>query len=280
MNRFKSLRILLLLTLASYATGMLTSCIKEDRSKCPCRISLCMNKIDRDIIKRIDIMVADRSGKIVYYDTLHRESLSSEYRFQLPREDYSLYVWGNITHKTEVGIEKRSLMISDECDADHYYFHSSPIYASGEECSISIEMAKRHSKIKVTLTGAQEENEKELELVVGSGTGGYTADGDIIVRKRTFSPKRERNGKDEDSSPTYLFSAIREKKPSDLVIKVLYRGKEIISYPIGDVLYEMGRDISADEYEDVEVTIDFSYSTIKIEIMDWVTTDEIYEIFF
>lgn len=164
-------RILLFSILASYTVLSLFSCdsIMEDRSACPCFVTLDFSGTDTSI-KRLDLWFLASDGEILARDTILKESYLLPYNVRLAKDMVGCHVWGNP-------------------DTDSLYYSGTELDATGETVHEYIEVCREYADIYLILDGS--EGDGILSSWITCSTSGRGIDGEYIEQEHIVSGIKE-----------------------------------------------------------------------------------------
>ncbi len=243
-------RILLFSILASYTVLSLFSCdsIMEDRSACPCFVTLDFSGTDTSI-KRLDLWFLASDGEILARDTILKESYLLPYNVRLAKDMVGCHVWGNP-------------------DTDSLYYSGTELDATGETVHEYIEVCREYADIYLILDGS--EGDGILSSWITCSTSGRGIDGEYIEQEHIVSGIKEI---DSDGNLFFRYRIIRQKSMEKMKLAVStysYEGSKVVnSYDLGGWLSAIGYDMEAENLEDVVIGADFSFSCFNIEVEAW-----------
>lgn len=233
------------------------SCIKEDRTVCPCLFSMDFSHINREIVKQLHIFIIDDNHNTLLHDSLNNEKFGDIYEMYIPKRNVEIMIWGNIGKSSILDtLNKRVNTVNGE-NPDNLYLYYNMICIHGEKMRVRISMRKYYHNIKVFFKGKANKN-RELSIRINSSTSGYNFDG--IPAGGEYNLIRD---------SVFSFNIFRQKIPEELMMTLSDGNKVLFEYELGKNIlplfdYEGNRDLN-----DVCLIIDFSSSTIKVDKVDW-----------
>ena len=247
--------------------------IWEDRSKCSCYLSLdlaeCRGKSDL-----LQIWYYNSEDSLVLKDTADLSN-SLFYEAALPRGLIRYHVWGGIQNMevTEESGSKTMIMQIKGREFGPLYRFDGMVNTDCEEAYDAVQLRKEYAKLGIIFKNVPDKFERALKIRILCGTSGYCTDG-------TFA-----------EHSTYMESEINSNKPVEFIlgrqlstkkIKLLLFScsegdteEQIGEIEIGEMLFKAGYEMKEREVKDIELTIDFSASSIKITVEDWSITKEV-----
>ncbi|MCI2081700.1 MAG: hypothetical protein LKK19_03635 [Bacteroidales bacterium] len=193
--------------------------------------------------------------------------------YPVSKSTNAIYLWCNITAKTEVDINDKKL-ISDGTGCDSLYC-SSIFFDSGQESLRSeMKMQRMYARLFVGITGF-DEKEVPVKIRVKGTTKGYYVDKSLVMGGTTFEvmPLVNSKGSLPEIRDTVDFSVniIKQENLSGLEMTVYFSSGMGKTLPIGKILKNYGAEESAgdDFFKDYHVVINMVHGTITIGILKW-----------
>ena len=225
----------------------LTACtVLEDRDSCPCTLSF----VPASDVGRVHLMLDTGSG-FLWEDCV--EDLG-ESRFQVPREMLRCCV----VQVAEPGPEG-SWLIPEGEDCPEIHMHRSRIDARCAEVTDTVTLHKYFCVMDIRLKGSASGKVRSLE--VRSSTAGYDRHGESAEGVFCHSPSRLKSGAYRLRLPRQL--------SSDLEMEVEFLSGSSTVFPLGVYMERLGYDWTAEDLEDVQLSIDGQNSTVRIITSCW-----------
>lgn len=269
------------------AVLLISSCtVLEERSGCPCYLTMDFTKIDKGI-REWQFWLFTPEGEIMFKDTIYRRSYSSPYTVQVPRDrQMQCLLWGNARSATlldETMSPATSILKKEGVLADSLYFFSDIVDTWKEDGWVSVEPRKEFATVDVYMLGWAG-IEYVVELIIECDTKGFYVDGDFYPGKvytqmqfdnidNNYSHFSGRILRQPDTENIKL-SMLLKKKEIDGTIGNVIVDKDI---PIGKYLEENGYDMHNPVLEDIRMDIDYSNNDFRIKAEDWEATYKLIE---
>jgi len=247
---------------------LLSSCsIKEDRSGCPCYLTVDLSQVlnasltppswwDRDL--RIALL---QDGTTIRESRVPYEEAQPEYVYQVPKGS----VWVTGVLGLDAGLMTDGVVRYPEGqESDCLYVSSRLVPCEGEEARCVLEMYKQFSRIEIL--GLES---FDYRMVVTAGCSGL----DLRTREALEGRFRFPIRCEEDGSCHFR---LPRQQSDDLMILLLDKqdGHLDNSIPLGRFLTDIGYDWNAASLSDVTVRVDFVTLSVSITISDWDRTVE------
>lgn len=233
---------------------LLSSCIKEDRSICPCHLYVDLTEVDSSAISSVKMAVSDVASCFLVSEVV-KEDYASECVLKVPRRR----LWFNVYSGDDgLGTQDSGLLIPYGRDCPPVYMYSSLIDADCEKVVKKVKMSKNHCKMTVCL-----ENEKgfEYSMSVKGNVCGYSADGLPLAGEFNYRLKSEEDGG---------FSVIvPRQQDSSLVLDVEDGDRVLKSFALGEYVNASGYDWKSENLRDIVVTIDYALTKVRVQVKGW-----------
>ena len=249
--------------------------IFEDRSDCPCYLTLLLDGCDPSRVRNLHVWLFDSSGDILRRDTLYGGEYGNGYRVLVKRDMVECRVWGNITEATYIRKDMRPeaiLLKKQTLSADSLFFYGSGIHTEGEEVSAKVVLRKEFLTVKVLLKNAAETG-YPVGMQILSGSEGLDINGKPVAGTGVTAAFPEPG---EGEEPEYRFRLLRQEECAGIRLLITdgpmdqTGSSEVLKeYPLGEWLVQNGYDMKAENLSDVEIEIDFSASLITVSAEDW-----------
>ena len=260
----------------------LASCtIFEERSGCPCYLTVDFSKVDKGI-REWQLWLFDDDGGLMYKDTVYRRSYSSPYVVQVPRNrQVQCFMWGNARGATilEEAYSSSTLLLKKEgLPADSLFFYADTIDTWKEDGLMSVSPRKEFATIDIYIYGwAEIDFVAEMELLCDSR--GFYVGGDFYPDK--ISVQMPVTGID-DYYTHFSGRMLRQHDTENIKLSLILKqkeidgkiGKELVNQeiPIGMFLEANGYDMQNPILQDIRMELDYSYSNITVRTDDWEAT--------
>lgn len=233
----------------------LTSCaIKEDRVPCPCVLELDFFCADSEEIEEVDLAVTSRED-FQWRDTLDFRSEGEGYLVFVPRTDLHLRAWAG----AEGYISKDRIVIPLGKDCPKVYMHDSDLKVDEEYVSAAVRLRKNHCVMTVVMEGDGEINS---DLLIKGTVAGYDEAGEPLPGEFEYAMKTGYQSR--------RYVAILPRQTDTSLMLEINDGKgNRKSFALGKYIASSGYDWTADELDDVTVTLDYALTELKLSISGW-----------
>ena len=228
--------------------------VKENRHDCPCKLVLDLSEIDTSLVKSLNIL-AVCDGNAVYTDYVSASDFDKEYICDVPHGDLRLNVW--CVSKERIDNEL-GVVIPYGCECPVLYMNSFMIDTWGESCREVVHMHKNYCRLTVVVEGV-DDPPYSLTFkgnVDGYKLNGFPSEGDFAC---VAYPGEE--GKLQAGLPRQL--------DDSLVLEVDDGSTVLKTFALGEYIIKGGYDWTAEELQDLTVTLDYQITYIKIAISSW-----------
>lgn len=225
--------------------------VKEDRSACPCLLTMDLSAIDTSVVKVLNVLATSSDG-IVFSDIVQSDDFSFLYAREVPHKDIRVTLWGT------AGIDDR-LDIPYGCECPALYMHAFDADTSGETFHEIVDMKKNHCRLTVLFDG---EVEMPYSLTFRGNVCGYDYRG--LPSEGDFACVAYPEG-DVGSQIT-----LPRQLDSSLMLDVEDEGSSLVkTFAIGEYLVKSGYDWTEADLEDVTIILDYYVTGITITYKGW-----------
>lgn len=228
--------------------------VKEDRSLCPSRMVLDFTGLDTDMIGSVCLLGTGPDG-IVLRDHVKSSDFDKTYVREMPYGKLRLNFWSGADGYIS---DKDGLVIpfGDECPA--VYMSSSEHEVVEERWEHKVSLKKNYCCITVAVIGM---DTMPYGLSLSGNVKGYGLDGSPLEGEYGFIAYPGEDGK----------AVIRVPRQLDASLMLIVDDSNMVrkSFALGEYIAESGYDWTADELEDISVTLDFSVSYSTLIINKW-----------
>ena len=257
----------------------LDSCtILEERSGCPCYLTIDLTKVDKGI-REWQLWLFDKDGEVMFKDTIYRRSYSSPYVVQVPRNrQLQCFMWGNVRGATilDEAYSPSTLLLKKEgLPADSLFHYAETVDTWREDGFMKVIPRKEFATVDIYIYGwADIDFVAEMELVCDSR--GFYVGGDFYPDE--VSVQMQLRGIDDyythfsgrmlrqpDTENVRLYLRLMKKEIDGTV------GEELVNrdIPLGKFLEDNGYDMQSAQLQDIRMELDYSYSNLIIRTDDW-----------
>lgn len=239
-------------------TGLLmtvASCsVKEDRTDCPCRLSLEMNAVDTSVVQYAELVVTNSDGFFLR-DTLEVEDFQNGYVAQVPRGEIGVGVYCGASGSVD-DAGRLEINYGEECP--HVYMHSSFIVADGETTVEEVRMRKNHCIMTIRV---QAEKDFPFRLEAKGMIDGYESGGKPSVGAFMYAMYVDEQGCCQFVLP--------RQTDNSLVLEV-HGEKDILrTFALGEYVAASGYDWLDDDLKDITISLDYALTQVAVSVEDW-----------
>lgn len=258
-------------TLAAVTLTLGGCSVKEDRSECPCLLSLRPGeRFDPSGSSALWLRDGESVNDFLLFGRFGPESVKE---YPVDRGTDAALLWCNLTSKTFVTRDGMELLVNGS-DCDSLYFGGVAGDMDTDYFTSEVEMHRMYAGLDIEVTGFNLLDAPRSIRVVG-GTRGYKADKSLIRGETSFeavpaAPPLIRKAPGEDYSVHFKLNILRQDPLSDLSLTVDTASGRAGTFPIGSMIAEMYD--TADEYsffKDYDITVDLMHGTVSIMIRQW-----------
>lgn len=228
--------------------------VKENREACPCRLVLDFSENDTVSVRSVELLLSASEGFYVA-DTLQCSEFDEEYQVLVPSGDVHVLAWYG-GEGCVAGGYGLTIPYGDDCPEVYMSFFN--VHASGEVFRKSVRMMKNHCKVTLYV---QSEEDFPYSLVVRGDVSGYDPDG--TPAEGEFMCELEL-----DNAMVGCVSLPRQLDES-LCLEV-WEGDQVLKvFTLGRYISAVGYDWSAENLEDITLSLDYAHNIIGISIGEW-----------
>ncbi len=266
-------RTALVLTSLLLAAVLPAACgIKEDRSVCPCYVSL----KDTSAIE-----VKDGSSTLVWF-LAGQSTLDSYFNLEsgdtaglreipVGRKTDRVHVWKGISHKSVIDIGSMSILFNST-DTDPLFWASAELDCNAEEAYAEFGMKRMYARLIIDVIPSGFGSRPESIRITGS-TGGYYADKSLAAVPLRIEKSAARTKASGGTADMVTFEAnIGQQKNLDkLELTVIGEDHSFSGYNLGMLIRSAGIKSEDDPafFSDIHITIDNIQKTLSVTIEQW-----------
>lgn len=228
------------------------SCIKEDRTACPCRLVLDFSEVDASVLSADIQLTSDQD--FAFYDSVDRDSFE-DYTLTVPRIPLYLSVWAGtgsfLGHDMSV-----SIPYGEECP--RLFLHKSEISTDSEVMKERIRLCKNHCVLTVQVEAGED---YPFKLTVKGKVDGYGSNLKPTVGEFSCKAVPDSLGR--------CVVVIPRQLDSSLVLDVDDGLGAVKTFTVGETIVAGGYDWGAENLDDVTVKLDYALTEVALEIIGW-----------
>ena len=264
-------RIAILLLCAA----MLASCIKEDRTACPCSLHVDLSLIDKNYVNKMDLVMND-NGITPSWFTVDEQYIGDTVILPVNKSEFDFCAWGNLRESV---VDLRKGTISSAHNTDTLWSSYHRIMTRCEDAYVTVEPQRRYIPVTIFVRGMIA-NLKDIQPSLTSVSNSFDFNGnatgnlDKDYLKMIIEP--------DTPEGYYQFETLMLNQPSatDAGLELTFiedGAQRRASYPLGKMLYEDGEDITLADGKPIVVDLMLGSGNIflTIGVADWQQHDVI-----
>lgn len=233
----------------------LMSCsVKEDRTDCPCCLHLDFSGTDTTAVPQVQLYLSDGlqyiSDKMVYASDFMPEIV-----LEVPRTGLYVNVYAGAVGLLE---PDAGLVIPYGHECPRLYSYSAEIDTRCEKACAKVDLRKNHCVMSITII---KNDELDYGLHVKGNVCGYDAAGEPVPGAFSYVPAAETDGRYRTVLPRQV--------DSSLILEVDDGTEVLKNFALGEYIAAGGYDWTAQDLEDVDVTIDWAQTVVKLKVQGW-----------
>ena len=249
------------------------SCIKEDRTKCPCNLHVDLSRVDGDYVRKVDLVMSDvAAGGNPWWYAVEKRYIGDTLIIQVDKSEFDFCAWGNMVRSVK---DERSHNISPGIEPDSLWSCYRRIVTRCEDAYVTVEPERQFIPVTIIIRGMLQGISWVNPTLKGINdcfdyNGNATGSPLILLPRLVSGP--------ESSDGCYLYRTMimTQTRSDNAVLGLEYErnGARVSGeYPVGRMLLEAGEDISLRDQRPIviELTIGTSDILLSIKVNDWTT---------
>ncbi|MBQ9584331.1 MAG: FimB/Mfa2 family fimbrial subunit [Bacteroidales bacterium] len=254
----------------------ISSCIKEDRSDCPCYLSVDLSQIEIEYIDKVDLVMSASDVSEAQWISVERSFIGDTLVVPVKRREFDLCAWGNLKG-SQVDTHTNSIISADRPDSLWSSYHH--VSARCEDAYVKVTPQRRFIPVTIIVRGMIS-SVVDIEPVLTQVSSGFDFNGNPAGKLAVTHPKLTHTPDSEADYYTFESLLLNQPSATDAGLELTYSsgGRERrTSYPLGRMLLEEGEDISLANGNPVVVDLVLGQGNIflTIEIEQWQAHDVI-----
>ena len=244
-------RILCLLPLS---LALCACSVKEDRSACPCELSI---RSDEPLMTEGSVLVSVfQEGSIVRQGMLSGEDFDSgKCTVTVPRKPSTVTVFTGITLMSAAG--GRWLGIPAEGQCDEVYSCSEPVDPRGDECECTVVLHKNFARLDIAVIGMPE----GASLRIEGSVQGY----DLL----SLDPCEGDFGCEPEENGAGWRLRLPRQRDDSLTLEVASGIGTVGTVPLGAIIAACGYSYDEPDLPDMSVTVDLTRKDAFVRVAGW-----------
>lgn len=252
-------------------SGLLSSCIMEERDGCPSYLSIDFSGTPEEV-KSIILLLRYEDGFCIM-DTVLREDYANPYEIPVRRGTPFVSAFGNVDKM--VFDDGFSIIRGEESDKIYTDFRKGCY--NGDLSHDTIKLGKSYIGLYIRVMNPAEAS-CSVEITTECSSIGYSYSGEILEGIFRHTPEPHHIPTAEEGYYEFLSRIVRQKNGDAVLrIKSVQNGaeEEILEIPLSEKLKAAGMDMGSKDLQDIFITINYSRSSMKISVDDWERTEHI-----
>lgn len=252
------------LILILFAAAFCSSCIKEDRSGCPCLLRMEFETSDGKLPEgRLLVSVTGESFSMT--EVVAPAELEGPLELEVPRTGVRVNIWSEDAAPMVVDGDGLVIPFGDDCPPVR--MNSSLLDTDCECLGAKFTVLKNYCHLTVVMEDADEGY--PYDLSVSGNVDGYGLDG--LPRHGRFCHYLPPSASPSSGSGEQLTRDILLPRQSDssLMLEISENASVLKTFAIGNYIAQSGYDWAGKELEDIVVRIDYACTRLEITVGDW-----------
>ena len=257
------------LLLCTIVLAALTSCIKEDRSKCPCYLYVDLSRVDTNYINKIDLMTSGTTAA-PQWTRVERSAIGDTVILQVAKDEIDFCAWGNLRSSSVVS-SSRTIVTSDRPDSLWSCYRR--LSTRCEDMYVTVEPERQYIPMTIIVRGMLQ-GISDVQPSVTSVSKSFDFNSAATADKQTIFPTEVLSP--QVSGGYYQFNTVlmTQQNATDACLDLDFKmdGKPVtVGYPLGEELYKIGEDISLSDQKPIIVDLVIGGGSIffTISVSDW-----------
>lgn len=265
--------IKILITVVLTLVALLSSCVREDRTHCPCNLHVDLSRVDVDYVHKVDLVMSDVAvdGYPEWY-AVDKKYIGDTLIIQVDKSEFDFCAWGNLATSLP---DDRSRIISPVDAPDSLWSCYRRIVTRCEDAYVTVLPERQFIPVTIIIRGMlQGISNIRPALNFISDCLDYNGEAkgipQILIPKLISSPHQGQG--------YYLYRTmiLTQQSATDAHLELEFErnGKTIKGdYPVGEMLLEIGEDISQRDQNPIvlDLTLGATDIFVTIKVIDWVT---------
>lgn len=236
-----------------------TSCVKERRGECPCRLLLDLSALDTVLSPSARINVIGPDG-FMYDELLDAESYAEEVLVMVPKGECRLCVYSG---ERGMADPEAGLPIPYGTECPPVYMNSSYLDTDCEVLRKGVLLRKNHCRLSVVI---EDPDHFPFGLAIRGCVAGYGTDGVPLNGAFFYEVKSVHDGNWTVSVP--------RQTDNSMMLEVGDGTAVLKTFALGEYIHASGYDWNAADLKDITVGIDYTRTKLTVSVRGW---DEVYE---
>lgn len=248
----------------------LVSCIKENRDNCPCYLHVDLSRVDSHYVHKMDLMLAERLGNDLSWYAVEKKFIGDTLILKVDKSEFDFSAWGNLDSSH---LDDPTRTITSGEPADSLWSFYKPISTRCEDAYVTVIPERQFIPVTVILRGMIQ-GLTDIQPAFGNISGSLLYGGTATGRKGTLIPILVHTPQDDAYYYMYKTIILTQASATEAALDLHFarNGRTVdMTYPVGEMLAELGEDISSTNQN--PIVIDLAIGTadilITIKVSNW-----------
>lgn len=257
-------RIILILAIAA-----LISCIREDRTDCPCYLHVDLTQVDSNYVRKMDLMLRSEAGGIEWFP-VRKSAIGDTLIMSVSKSEFDFSAWGNLFYSV---LDDNRMTIEPASAPDSLWSYSNHINARCEDAYVKVVPDRQYIPVTIIVRGMLQ-NITGIRPVLENISGALLYDGMAAGSTGTVVPVPTETGGGASQYYMYQTMILTQTSATAAQLRLSFERDGIPVegvYPVGEMLCEMGEDISRVNQNPIiiDLTIGTASVLLVIRVSDW-----------
>lgn len=251
------------------AAMALSSCIKEDRTHCPCYLHVDLTQVDPHYVHKMDLMLKADGGPAEWYP-VRESAIGDTLIMSIDKSEFDFSAWGNLYGSVR---DDDRMTIKPGEKPDSLWSYSNRINARCEDAYVKVIPDRQYIPVTIIVRGMLQ-NITDIRPVLENISGSLLYDGMATGGTGTLVPVPTETGSGEAPYHMYQTMIMTQTSATAAQLRLSFVRDDIRidnTYPVGEMLSDMGEDISLVNQNPIilDLTIGTASVLLVIRVSDW-----------
>lgn len=248
-----------LLKLSSLYLGVFLSCsVIEDRTPCPCRLTLLLKNCSQDDM--VDIFESNPSCSFLSHEAVRTGQINSRYIRSIPRGDVNVMA---VCGLQKIQVEGSKLLIPVQEQSDSIFLYSRSICLNGDEAVDTAVLHKHFAVLNIRLEKPPADSGTYSVRIRGAVAGIDAISGRPLDGEFSFNPVAE------DAEGTKYSVRVPRQGEGPMIMELVRNGEKMDDLDIGSKIVQSGYSWNEADLDDIWLSVDCARLFISLTIQEW-----------
>lgn len=261
------------ITVVLTIVALLSSCIREDRTHCPCNLHVDLSRVDSDYVHKVDLVMSDVAvgGNPEWY-AVDKRYIGDTLIIQVNKSEFDFCAWGNLLSSL---LDDRLRQISPVDAPDSLWSCYRRIHTRCEDAYVTVLPERQFIPVTIIVRGMLQ-GISNIQPALSSISDCLDYNGEATGAREILVPRLISSPENGQGYFLYKTMILTQQSASDATLELQFErnGKTIKGeYPVGEMLLEIGEDITLRDRNPIvlDLTIGAADILLTIKVIDWVT---------